>query len=163
MTVKRVKYEAGLTLIETAIATVILIIIILGASVFRYSAALGARKADLQVAASRTALLLCEGWRAVSDADAFDPTQLVNNGNCELVIESGAVGPEVPPGFTALGSYVIVADGVGYCTTLSWKYVWPGSSVRALNIDVAWRQPGSGPGGLRDAGKLFRLITYAEN
>lgn len=155
--------EAGLTLIETAIATVILVIIVLGASAFRYNAALGAREADLRVGAARTALLLCGGWHAASDANTFDPIQLVNNGNCELVIKAGTEGPQVPSDFTALGSYVVVAGGVDYYATLSWKYVSPGSSLRALNVDVGWQRRGSEAGSFGDADKLFRLITYAKN
>ncbi len=163
MTVKRHNPEAGLTLIEIAVATVILLIVILGASAFRYNAALGARKADLRAAAGRTALLLCEGWRAVSDANGFDPTQLVSNSNCRLVIEASTEGPGVPLGFTGLGSYVIVADGVSCYATLSWKYVSPGSGLRVLNVDVAWEQRSSGTDGFTNADRRFRLITYAEN
>ena len=69
MTVRRVKCEAGLTLIEAVISTAILPITILGASVFRYNPALCARKADLQVSAARIALLLCESRRAANNAN----------------------------------------------------------------------------------------------
>ena len=163
MTVKQVKYSAGLTLVETAIATVILLIAILGACAFRYNAALCARKADKQAVAARTALLLCEGWRAASDANSFDPTELGKGLPSELSIEVSGNGPDVPPGFTALGSYTIVADKAKYYASLSWKYGSESPSLRILNVDVAWQQRSSALSGFRGTDKLFKLVTCAEN
>ena len=161
VTFKRHKYEAGLTLVEVLISGVILMIAILGTVAFRYNAALGARKADLYVAAARTALLLSEGWRAADEPNTFDPTLLA--GTPELVITVAAEGAPAPPGFTSLGNYAIVADEVRYLATLSWKYAAPGSSLRTLNVVVAWEQRGSGLNGFDKMDKTFKLTTYAEN
>ena len=109
------------------LATVILIIAILGASSFRYHAALGARKADLQATAARTALLLCESWRGVGDPNTFDPTQLTDAGST-LAIESSYASFEVPAGFTVLGIYKVTTDGADYYAMLSWKDMSPGFS-----------------------------------
>lgn len=160
MTFKRPKYETGLTLVEVLISGVILMIAILGTVAFRYNAALGARKADLHVAAARTALLLCEGWRATDDPNTFDPTQLADSP--DLMITAAKKGPPVPPGFNSLGSYKIVADEVRYWATLSWKYAAPGSSLRALNVVVVWER-GGGSHGFGKIDKTYKLTTYTEN
>ena len=162
ITVKRTSHAAGFTIIEIMIATVIFVVAILGTSVFRYTAVLGARKADLQITAARTALLLCESWRGISDPNTFDPTQLaIGDPNSALVIELSGMGPAVPTDFTVLGSYRIATDGVNSYATLSWKDISP--QLRALNVVVAWEQRGSGAGGFTDADKSFELTTYTTN
>ena len=158
MTVKRPKSAAGFTLIETIISIVVLMIIVLGTSAFRLTAALGARKADLRIAATRTALLLYESWRGVKGAETYDP---IANYGSELAIEASDEGPEVPAGFTALGSYRIIVDGVSYYTTLSWKDTSPG--LRALNVVMAWQQRGSEAEGFEGVDKSFKLTTYVAN
>lgn len=165
MTINRPKYAAGLTLIEIMIATVILLVAVLGASAFRYTAALGARKADLQATAVRTALLLCESWRGVSDPNAFDPEEYFDGDSVldinDLDINYTEHGPYAPSGFTLLDHYEIVVDGDYYWATLSWKDVSPG--LRALNVAVAWDQRGSGTDYFWDCDKTFKLTTYVAN
>ena len=165
-------FAAGLTLVEVMVAIVVLAISVLGASAFRYHAALGIRKADLQTDAARTALLLCESWRGASGPNTFNPTQLATT-NPALAIEAVTIsgGPAAPTDFTLLGNYKITVDSVDYYyAVLSWKDVSPG--LRALNVIVAWDQRGSGPSsgggnvydwGSVDASKSFKLTTYVVN
>lgn len=155
MALKPKRYRAGLTFVEILIATVILLIAVIGTSAFRYNAALGARKADLRTAASRTALLLCEAWRGVSDPNAFDPVATFGS---ELVISSLGQGVAGPDGFTVHGAYEITNEGAEYYAVLSWKDVSAG--LRALNVVVTWNQRGysSDDGGRPD--KSFALTTY---
>ncbi len=171
-TIKRPRSVAGLTLVEVMVAIVVMAIAALGASAFRYHAALGVRKADLQTDAARTALLLCETWRGASGPDTFNPTQLATT-NPALAIEAITIsgGPAAPTDFTLLGNYKITVDSVDYYyAVLSWKDVSPG--LRALNVIVAWDQRGSGPSsgggnvydwGSVDASKSFKLTTYVVN
>lgn len=164
MTVKRRKLSRGFTLIEITLAAVILVIAVMGASAFRYHAALDARKTDLQIGAARTALLLCESWRGVSDPNTFDPTQLATGDpNSGLAIETIAIyeGPSVPADFTPLGTYRITIGGVNYWATLSWKDISP--RLWALNIVVAWDQQGSGSDVYELSHKSFKLTTYVAN
>ncbi|MHC4482767.1 MAG: type IV pilus modification PilV family protein [Planctomycetota bacterium] len=163
MTAKRRKYPAGLTFIEIIIATVVLVIAVLGTSAFRYSTALSARKADLQATAARTALLLCESWRGASDPCTFNPEE--NFGvDSVLSISNGEYGPYPPEGFTLLGHYEIeirgdaVDDETYYWATLSWKDMYPG--LRALNVVVTWNQRGSRTEHYWYADKSFRLTTF---
>lgn len=162
MAVKRRKYPAGLTFVEIMIASAILIIAVLGASVFRYDSALSARKADLQATAARAALLLCESWRGASEPNSFDPTQLVSSDlGSLLTIESDSIMHELPEGFTLSGVYRIVANGTDYYAILSWRDVAP--ELRALNVAVLWDQRGSGLDSYRYPDKSFRLTTYVDN
>lgn len=159
MTVKRYKPTVGFTLVEVMAAIAVLAIAALGASAFRYHAALAARTADLQTTAARTALLLCESWRGTSDTSTFDPTQLTTSDpDSALAIETSYEGPAVPADFTPLGIYAITIDGVNYNAVLSWKDISPG--LRALNVIVAWNPRGS-QSELPD--KLFKLTTYITN
>jgi len=158
VTIKRLKSTSGFTLVEVMLAIFILVVAVLGASGYRYYAALDARKADLQTTAARTASLLCESWRGVSDPNTFDPIQLANSA---LAIETGYDGhdgPAVPADFTSLGIYRITIDGVNYYAVLSWKDILQG--LRALNVIVAWNPRGS-QSELPD--KLFKLTTYIAN
>jgi len=158
MALKPKRYRAGLTFVEILIATVVLLIAVIGTSAFRYNAALGARKADLRTAASRTALLLCEAWRGASDPNAFDPVATFGS---QLVISSLGQGSAGPDGFTVHGSYEITNEAVEYYAVLSWKDVAAG--LRALNVVVTWNQRGysSDDGGRPD--KSFALTTYVAN
>lgn len=162
--VKRPKSAAGFTLIEIMLATVVLLVAVLGASAFRYHAALGARKADLQAAAARTALLLCESWRGgVGAPNTFDPTQLAtgdpNSAFSALTIENTAMGPAWPTDFTLLGIYRITIGEVNCYATLSWKDIYP--QLRALNVVVAWDRRGSSD--LFEDADTFKLTTYVAN
>ena len=170
-TIKRSRSVAGLTLVEVMVAIVVLAIAALGASAFRYHAALGVRKADLQTGAARTALLLCESWRGASDPNTFNPTQLAT-ANPALAIGAVTIsgGLAAPTDFTLLGNYKITVDSFDYYAVLSWKDVSPG--LRALNVIVAWDQRGSGPSsgagnvydwGSVDSSKSFKLTTYVVN
>jgi len=153
MTAKRLKSKAGFTFVEILLATVVLLIAILGASAFRYNAALSARQADAQMTAARTALLLCESWRGVGGSTTYDPVASLGS---ELVIEHADQGPTKPDDFGSLGRYRITTDGVEYYAALAWRNVSPG--LRALHIAVAWGQPG-----LHNQyhhRRLFKLTNY---
>ncbi|HUW20853.1 MAG TPA: prepilin-type N-terminal cleavage/methylation domain-containing protein [Sedimentisphaerales bacterium] len=170
MTVKRPKCQAGLTLVEIMIATVVLVIVVLGTSAFRYNAALGAREADLRMTAARIAVLLCESWQATSDPNLFEPvanlssdlaiTRIFRSGE----IDAAAIGGPEDPAFILFGGYKILIDRVDYYAILSYSYISTG--LRALNVTVLW------PGGHqayvgkvnsmpnRNTYKSFRLTTY---
>ncbi len=155
MTVKRPKCAVAMTLVEVMGAILILAVAVIGASAYRYHAALDARKADEMATATRIALLLCENWRGVSGDEAFGPEDYFGHG---LSFDSCGQGPEVPADFTALATYTIELNGINYYTTLSWKDVAAG--LRALNVVVAWNQRNTGSTAFADADKSFRLTTY---
>jgi Tfp pilus assembly protein PilV len=158
MTVKRPKFAAGITLIEEMAAILILTVAILGASAYRYHAALDARKADESATATRIALLLCENWRGIDGDETFDPEDYW--GHNQLMIDVSGQGPEVPTDFTHLATYKVEINSVHYFVTMSWKDVAVG--LRALNVTVNWNQRGAGSGSTAyaHADKSFKLTTY---
>lgn len=161
VTVKRPICRQGVTLVEVLVSSVVFMIVVLGTIAFRYNAALGARKADLQVAAARFALLLSEAWRAAPDANAFDPTSLTDTP--ELLINLAADGPPAPTGSIPLGSYVIVADGASYSATLSSGYEPSALPLRTLNVAVRWQLGAATSLGYKTIDKVFTLTTYRED
>jgi hypothetical protein len=155
----KLKRVGGLSLIEVMIAICILAISVVGASAYRYCSTLDSRRADMQSAAARVGLLLCENWRGVKGSESWDPVAHLGS---ELTITPVVSPPErLSAGeFTTLGAYTVSMDGINYYVGLSWKDV--SSDLRALNVVVAWSQRDTG-GGINDADKLFRLTTYVNN
>jgi hypothetical protein len=155
MKTRRQNFRPGLTFIEILLASAILLIAVLGASVFRYNAALGARKADIRSTAARTALLLCESWRGSSDPNNFAPEDTLGSQLTITDVDSGFSGPT---GYTLLNSYTITNEGVNYYAILAWQDIAPG--LRALNVTVMWNQRGSDADALGGPDKSYRLTTY---
>lgn len=161
MTIKRAKFATAVTLIEVMVAILILSIAVLGASGFRYYAAMDVRKADVQITAARLASLLLYGWKGnggysgysfyelnnPGDYDPSDPNDYNPNDTDPVEFGPGfevnfnTTGPAVPAGFSALDSnanpnYRIVVNRVNYYATLSYKD--PVGEPRVLNVCVAW-------------------------
>jgi hypothetical protein len=145
-----------MSLVETLVAVVFLMIAFIGTSSVRYYAALDGRKATERTAASRVALLLCESWRGLAGAESYDPVAYFSS---TLAISEENTGPDKPTGFTLLGNYAITLDGANYRATLSWRDVQSG--LRALSVVVAWAQRNPGEKEIANMDKSFRLTSYA--
>jgi len=157
MTVKKAGLRRGFTVLEIMIAVTIFIVAFLGTSAYKYGAALNTRRADLQTAATRTALLLCEGWNGTSGSTTYNPVPALSD---DLDI-SESDGPEVPDGFILLGSFDVLIEGTNYYVTLSYQNI--GADLRALSVVVNWDPAGQDTHELADATKSYRLTTYVEN
>ncbi len=153
MTVKRLKSTGGFTLVEAMITILILSIAVIGTSGYRYHAALDAQKAAMHMTAARVTLLLTESWRGVKGDETYDPIAHLGS---DLVITTG--DSTTVEGFNLLGGYTVVANGVNYYVTLSWKDV--GTELRILNVVVTWIQRDQGQTGSYYADKSFELTTY---
>jgi len=136
------------------ISIVVLLVVLIGTSKFRYYSTLDSQKAAAKITAARIGLMLCESWRGVKGGETYDPT--AHFGSALTITESA--GPDKPEGFTLLGSYTLALNGANYYTTLSWKDVSTG--LRALNIVVVWAQREQGQSSINDADKSFKLTTY---
>jgi len=170
MTTKRSKSTAAFTIIEVMVAILILSVAVIGASGYRYYAALDARKAAMQATAARIGLLLCESWRGLNGIETYNPAAYFGS---DLVIAANPVfdfsaghaitGPIVNESFTPLGIYSIVADGATYYAILSWKDI--NTDLRALNVVIAWELRGRGVTAQTDVAglKLFELTTYTSS
>jgi len=150
------RFSRGLSIIETVIAIVIIALAVLGTISLRYQSTLDTRRAEVGTAASRVALMLTETWRGLQGSETFNPLALLST---ELEIQTGG-GPAEPNGFTLLGNYLVELKNVSYYTTLSYKDI--NSSLRALNVTVAWEQRGTEDAALDGSDKTFILTTYAE-
>jgi len=142
MTVKRLKSAGGFTLVEVMATIVILSVAVIGASGYRYYAALDARKGAMKTTAARIGLLLCESWRGVNGTDTYDPVAQFSS---ELAITENSTLDEnghqhqyayKDGTFTLLGKYDVVVNDTNYCAFLSWRDVATG--LRALNVVVVW-------------------------
>ncbi len=155
----KVRYRLGFSLVDTMVAVVILLIAVIGTSIFRYNSALDGRRFNSQTSAARIALMLSESWRGISGDLAFDPTVLSTS---DLTINENIQSISAKPSdFTLLGSYIITLNdvhGVNYHAILSWKDIESG--LRALNVVVAWAQRGAGEDGVENVDKSFRLTAY---
>ncbi|MHC4645454.1 MAG: type IV pilus modification PilV family protein [Planctomycetota bacterium] len=159
MATKNFKRLKGVTLIEVMEAILILSIAVIGASGYRYYSTLDARRADMQSAAARTAMLLCESWRGDGGDTSYNPvTHLGSELSITTISDSKSL---TSADFTVLGVYDVVMDNTHYYAALSWKDV--SADLRALNVAVAWAQRDRGTIGMADADKVFRLTTYTLN
>ena len=155
-------YRRGFSLVDTMVAVVILLIAVIGTSIFRYNAVLDGRRFNSHTSAARVALVLCESWRGVNGDTTFDPIQL-STSDLKISQSTKSVSA-VPSDFKLLGRYAITMNdvhGVEYHTTLSWKDIKTG--LRALNVVVSWAQRSPDQDGEVNVDKSYRLTVYAHN
>ena len=161
--------SAGFTLLDAMLGMVVLSIVVLAGSSFRYHSAQGLQKAEFQVSASRIAVLLSESWRGVGGDTSFQADVLLSPSLSVSEGDGYSEGdPGWPSGFVLLDTFQIETDSTPYYATLAYKDIEPG--LRALTVMVAWAQRGATAGtiesGLRQAvafdetDKLYRLTTY---
>ncbi len=151
----KIRCRRGFSLVSIMIATVILLVALIGTSNFRYYSMMDAQKAAAKITAARIGLMLCENWRGIGGVETYDPATSLGS----VLTITPSTGPDKPVDFTLLGSYTITLNGANYYITLSWKDVSTG--LRALNIVVAWAQREQRTSSLNDADKSFKLTTYA--
>ena len=175
----------GLTLVEITLAAAVLVLGLMGSLMFRYQAALGNHKAEVQETAARLASALLQAWTGAgghsgypryelenpldydpADPNDYDPSDMdalpILPG---LEVITGEPGLAVPTGFTLLDAcnnpnYRIVVNGVNYYATLS--YSDQESLPRVLSVDVAWMENG---GSWQESGvhRSVSLMTYAND
>ena len=174
MSIKHFKHHKGLSLVGVMVSIFILSVAVIGASGYRYYAALDARKAATGITAARIATLLCESWRGVKGAETYDPA--ANLGTDLTIIgpigyedfqQSGGYGYShtLPTGLTVSGVYTVTSSNVDYDVILAWKDISTG--LRALNVVVAWplrEQAENGDGyAYGTVYKTFELVAYTTN
>ena len=136
------KPRRGVTLIEIMVATVVILVAVIGAIGYRYYSALDARKAKVHVTAARLNSMLLESWKASGGVSgpsaAYDPLDIMIGANI-TISASKSQGPLVPAGFNEFGKYTVVVDGATYYATLSHKDEAV-EDLRLLNVCVGWPQ-----------------------
>ncbi len=173
MTVTRFKSAGGFTLVEVMIAAAILSVAVIGASGYRYYAAIDAQRAARHTAAARLGLLLCESWRGTRGSLTYNPvTHLspvlaitvpteADNDYSYLAHLSYIAG--IPQDFTKLGTYRVTLNDDKYYPILSYKDT--GNGLRLLNVAVVWPLQGRTDNWYPSpyTCKVFKLTTYTQN
>jgi prepilin-type N-terminal cleavage/methylation domain-containing protein len=157
----------GFTLIEAIISLVMLAILILGASLYRYGCAMDSRKASVDMLANRTGLLLLESWHG-SYATTFNPTDAAQMPVSGTVVVATGSGPGAPDGtYTTLGNYTVTVNSantslsnIKFYITLSSKDGGGGLKMKILNMNMRYSQQGIASASLADSGKALSLTTY---
>ena len=128
------------TLIECMIVLLILMITFTGIMSFRYYAVLSAQRAETELLAAQTAVVLSEAWRALKGTEDFDPTQYAFDDS--FLIQSGSVsafsGASLP-GFNYLGNYQVQIEGRRFNASLVYENSSDVSNMRILHVILAWQ------------------------
>jgi len=138
---KKGSYREGFSLPEVMIASIIVVVAVLGTMSLRYTTAVSARKADLNLTAVRACQLLLESWRGSPSHLTFDPETLDQLfPNSPLVIEYSEIGAEEPDDFTLHDMYSVQVDDITYYATLSYNNLQ--DDLIALNVIISWEGHG---------------------
>ncbi len=113
---------------------VVLMIGLLGASAFRYHAAINERLTRAKVSATRIGMTVLETWHGFDGDETYDPTTtLPASMGAEVVL----AGPPAPVGFTPVKICHLFLDETHYYVTLSYKDRV--ANLRAISVVVGWR------------------------
>lgn len=156
MKFKRKNKSHAFTLIECMIVLLILMITFGGILSFRYYAVLNAERAETELLAARTAVVLSEAWRAQKGTGEFDPIQYGLGDN--FLIQSGSVSAfsgAGQPGFNYLGDYQIQIEGRRFNVSLVYENSSDVANMRILHVILAWQDAS----GLK---QTFHLSTLSQ-
>ena len=150
----RKRKEKAVTLVEVMIATIVVLIIVVGVMLFQYSCALDARQADARATAGRLGLLLLEAWKANGeDITLYNPAAHFDSPE----VQFGATTETLPGLAQSLGKYKIMVDGLNYYVYLSYNDT---TAPRMLNVYVSWSRKFAS-GSLGDNPHSFSLTSHA--
>jgi len=144
----------GMSIVEAAIAMVVLAIAIIGTINFRYNSILNTTRANLRDSAARAALMLCEGWRGMDGDASYDPVATFGTD----YVTADTSGPVEPDTFTLQGKYTVHLNGHDFFGTLS--YLDVDQTFRTLNVSIAWEARNNNNTTFEQADKIYRLTTY---
>jgi hypothetical protein len=142
-------------------ASLVVVVVIIGAMNFQYYCAMAARQADVRATANRLGLLLLESWKTkIGDVLIYDPQADFN------LLALDEFTPIADPGIPGLGNpfkfYRIEVNRTKFFVKLSYAddIVAP-SRLRTLNIAIAWsRNYGSDTLDF-ESRRLLTLTNYA--
>jgi prepilin-type N-terminal cleavage/methylation domain-containing protein len=149
---KKILRNKGLTLIEVIIASVIMVIIILGALSVQYYSAVHNKIAWSNLTATRTAQLLLEDWKSTGGSPQYKPDFL------QLGFIPALNGSK--------SGYSVVVNGLPMFVILQSSEVSvdndAGVKLRNLEVRVSWRRDNQNmnPGG---TDPYITMSTYVRN
>lgn len=135
----RHRRRRGFSMLELAIASLILGILSVGSLGYQYYASRDARRAEVQTTASRLAKMMLDQWKGMGGDTTYNPISSLSPEVTIIASERGpaAASVEGVP-FTKLGSYRIQVDTRYYYATCSWRAASATEPI-LLNVAVAWR------------------------
>ena len=158
------KKKSGVTLIELMVAMVVIIIAVLGATMYRYGSVTDARRADIQMCAGRVALLVMEEWKVAAGSYTFD---LADDISLNSVFAGGSDDITISE---KSGDYWPVSLTGGKDSYYYVKIGWEddidddGSDddgIRRLDVQVAWKLADvSGVPDTEDWARAVKLSSY---
>ena len=126
MKIKQMNQNAGLTLIESLLAIVIIAIVALGSLSYQYLGVKQDKMALVTLAATRIGQLVLEDWKSTGGVADYSPVPL-------------QVGFQAGTG----GSYLITIDGVAFSTSLAYNDIATdaaaGITLRQIAATIRWR------------------------
>ena len=136
------KQRKAFTLIECLTAFTILLVAFLGIMRFRYYTVVNAERAEDELLAARSALLISEAWRADLAELDFDPS--MQNYVGDFTVEKmdlsghkeGVFGADLS---SVLGVYKITVDDKEFVARLSCQDVDAVENLRLINVTVIWK------------------------
>jgi prepilin-type N-terminal cleavage/methylation domain-containing protein len=134
------KQRHGLTLIECMVVMLILMITFGGIVGFRYYSVLSAERAETQLLAAHTAVVISEAWRAKRGATDFDPTQ--QSFDTHFQIETGGVSAfskASGPSYKILGNYLVKIEGREFNASLIYQESTDVPNARILHVVLGWQ------------------------
>ncbi|MFC1782851.1 hypothetical protein ACFL02_04605 [Planctomycetota bacterium] len=155
----KLQHCRGLTLIETVLASVVIMVAGIASIGYRYSVSMDTCKAEDQISASRLGMMLLEGWKGWAGSSDFAPE--VSYGSV-LNISAAGSGLGGAHGFNILNHYKIVTDGVSYYAVLSSKEA-TATEPKMLNVQITWSRDRQDQTVSSKALKTIGLTTYAGN
>lgn len=156
------KKKSGVTLVELMVAMVVIIIAVLGATMYRYGSVTDARKADIQMCAGRVALLVMEEWKVAAGSYTFD---LADDISLNSVFANGSDDITIS---AKIDDYWRVSLTGGKDSHYYVKIGWEddidddGSDddgIRRLDVQVAWKL--SAVSGVPDTGDWARAVNLS--
>jgi|GEM_PF-6967960 len=156
--------KSGFTFIEVMIASVILMITVLGIANYRYNSTVNIMRGHAQNGATKVAVTLCNGWAGVDGTTAgalsFDPLSAYTDLFSRL--DTASSGPLPPTDYTILNdtNYEIVLNGKSYFATMS--YYDESDDTRTLNVAIAWDAQSVLTNTYATANKEYRLTMITE-
>ena len=136
-TKKMKQCRAGFTLVECMLASLVLIVVVIGLMSFRYYTVLNAEAAENQLLAARAASLLAEAWRGQEGDLSFDPMQ--QDFDADFVITSAnASNTQWYMGLAPYGTYAVTLDGKQFQAQLFQGNMWGLSTLRSIYVIIQW-------------------------
>lgn len=147
MRLTKVKSQPGFTLVEAALAIVVIAVAALGALSYEYFAAIHSRIAKAEMTATQTGQFLLEDWKSTGGAEDYNPANF----------GVGFVS-------TSDNTYRITKDELPMQVSLSYADISEGSEVlnlRQITARIRWRRDYA-QGEIRQTDPELVFTTYAK-